>query len=210
MDADVWAAIAAWAGFAATTAAGLYARSQARSARTALRETREAREAAQDQAHSARESALAARTSADAAVDSARSAREGVEIARKMYDRDDEPTFEITLIPQPNDGRVAAVAKRMLGGPPEIWVKATWHAQTWYPSSDPTAPNIRFTRGKDDTGFLIARGEQYLFLIRTSPSAYRGKVTVRLASQDATRRITHVAVALRRGMVRTRLMPELN
>jgi hypothetical protein len=185
MSTDMLAAIAAWAGFAATVAAGLYTRSQARSARSTLQETREAREAAQDQAVSARESAVAAHTSAAAAVDSARSAREANEIARKAYDRDDEPTFQITLIPSALDGKIGAKATRMLDGPPEIWVKATWRAIALSPSNNPAMPNLVATAGAEDVPYLIARGEDYVFLIAARPTAYKVKASIQLISYDA-------------------------
>lgn len=88
MDADAWAAIAAWAGFVATAGAGIYTGSQARTAKRTLVEAKAARQTAVDQAHSARESAASASKSADAAVDQAASARQTLDLARAQSARE--------------------------------------------------------------------------------------------------------------------------
>ena len=61
-----WAVVVEWAAVLATLGGALYTRSQARSAKQALRLSREAKEAAVDQAHSARDSAESARVAKDA------------------------------------------------------------------------------------------------------------------------------------------------
>jgi hypothetical protein len=172
--ATVLAAIAAWASVVTAVGGGLYTRSQARSARIALQETREAREAAQDQAHSARESARAASLAADATVDSAHSGRESVAIARAAYDREDRPTFELAADEQRKDP--FGVTATLLTGPTEVTIDLKWTASSEGPGED----GLRRMEHLTGTGIRrkVVRGDQ--FTVPVGVPAWADEATIRL------------------------------
>lgn len=174
VDANAWAAIAAWAGFAVAAVAALVARWQARSASDTLTEARKASQAAQDQARTAREAAREARKAADAAVDQAHSTRESVEIARAAYDREDRPTFELARDDQRGD--VFVVVVRMLTGPPEIIVTARWSASSEGPAKG-DARRIDHETGASPTHRLVPSDR---IKVRVGVPSWATKATIRL------------------------------
>ncbi len=139
-----------------TLATGIYVRSQARSTRTLLQETKAARTAAQDQANSARESASSAFKSAEASIWQAKSAQAQLALARASYDQADAPEFSIKAEPPVNG--IVRVTITMLKGVPGIYVSAGWSAESAYVSSgrrelvthshgDPLCPQTMFLDG---------------------------------------------------------------
>lgn len=158
---EAWTLVAVWAGFVATGVAAVYARSQARSARRALRETCKAREAAQDQARSSRESA---------------------ELARANLNMAERPTFELSarvLL----DVDIVEVTAIMRDGPP-VTVRISWennnaeHTQAgveiWSPGS----------RGQTRY-FPAVKNTRRRFQLTVPAAVERGKVKVVISCSES-------------------------
>jgi hypothetical protein len=104
-----------------------------------------------------------------------------VEIARKTYDREDEPTFEPSW---KKHGDIVVVTLKMIDGPPEVSVGVAWTAVSVVPSGDgvyeprPTGGSVRQTTD-------VVRGESIVIRAMTDPQADRGTITLDLSCQDA-------------------------
>lgn len=159
MNADEWAAIAAWTGVVVAVGAAIVAGLQARSAAASLKETKKARAAAQDQAESARESARAASVSASATVDQAGSARESVDLARRTLHRADQPRFELEGDIH-EDNRLTVVA-RMVAGPPEVTASGRWRASSTGTEQDDGSSLFDHREGSTTT-YRIVLGDRIL------------------------------------------------
>lgn len=161
MDADGFAAIAAWVAVPAAYLSARYGWSQARSADR----SRIADERAGWSAH-----------------DSAKSDRESVALARAALAREDAPTFEMTL-QQGDDGSFGVIVK-LLSGPPELLIEATWFTESSWPSGE-RARTGRMFYGQAHGTFRIVRTESFGFRVDTDDQADQNKVTVNLYCRDA-------------------------
>ncbi|MBC3191696.1 hypothetical protein H7X46_11550 [Pseudonocardia sp. C8] len=190
MDPDSWAAtaaVAAWAGFVATAGAGFFTFRQARTAREALRETKQARQIASDQARSARESATSASKAAEAALWQARNAEMQTQLARAEYDRADRPRFEITAEPVRDDWDV--VRARVVESPGMLSVTVYWIAEAVIPDGEIAADSKLSVAPRAETHRHVARNGDVAFGLAVPPAAVRGKIqlTVACAEQDGGR-----------------------
>lgn len=160
MNADVWAAIAAWAAVVVAVTAAVYTAKQARRAQEALRYTRE---------------------QADAATDQAASARQALELARKEHLRADKPTFDVEL-KGPADDR-CHLTVRMIDGPPGILVQLSWSIEySWPAGPGVSETSVDFGQGPG-TYDLFKNGEIGLD-IDVKPRITKASVRLEIVAAD--------------------------